>query len=271
MLFSRVNVARRLKPNRGPSRLANNYPFEILKWVLILLLALVTSDLSAGSAPTIATASNFKSTMESLLQSKALNLGKSKNIYASSGKLLAQITNGAPIDVFLSAEPIGEKLDANLVVEGSEFTYAYGQLAFVSRSSDENLPLDSAKNLTCLTIANPKLAPYGRAAIEVVKKLEQQGWQFERIIQGQSVAQAFQFFDSGACDSALVAYAQVLAGNQSAHHRVIPSDWHAPIQQNAIFLKRAENTPGAKQFLEFLQSDSARKIIKDAGYLTDIE
>ena len=238
---------------------------------LALIITTLLTSLCASGKPTIAVASNFKSTMISVVSTQTAHQKQAKTIYASSGKLLAQITNGAPIDVFLSAEPIGEKLDANLVVEGSEFTYAYGQLAFVSRSADENLPLDSATSLTCLAIANPKLAPYGRAAMEVITKLEQQGWRFERIIRGQSVAQAFQFFDSGACDSALVAYAQVLANKQVTHHQLVPSEWHAPIQQNAVLLKRAENMPGAKQFLEFLQSESARKIIKDAGYLTDIE
>lgn len=239
--------------------------------LFLALISMLATHTGVNAQPTIAIASNFKSTMTELLSARISDDRQTKTIFASSGKLVAQISNGAPIDIFLSAEPIGKKLDTRLVVPGSEFTYAYGQLALVSHKSAQHVALDGAKNLSCLAIANPKLAPYGRAALEVIARLKRRDWQFERIVQGQSVAQAFQFFDSGACNNALVAYSQVLSNNKSVHHSVIPSEWHAPIQQNAVLLKRAENATTAEQFLKFLRSESARKIIQDAGYLTDIE
>lgn len=242
-----------------------------IKAGLLVTLMLVSAYSNSKNQINLAAASNFKSTMELLLKRHQSQQSNISTLYSSSGKLLAQIQNGAPIDLFLSAEPISEKLPANFIVADSEFTYAYGRLALISRTNAITLDPSSVLDLSCLAIANPRLAPYGRAAMEVVTKLEQQGWQFERIVQGQSVAQAFQFFDSGACDTALVAYPQVLASKKPIPHLLIPSDLHRPIQQNTVLLKRGENNPEALKFFEFLKSDTASNIIRDAGYLTDIE
>ena len=235
------------------------------------LLILLGASGSLATEPTIATASNFKSTMELLLKRHQSQQSNISTIYSSSGKLLAQIQNGAPIDLFLSAEPISEKLPANFIVADSEFTYAYGRLALISRTNAITLDPSSVLDLSCLAIANPKLAPYGRAADSAIKEMLQLGWRIEKVVKGQSVAQAFQFFDSGACDYALVAHGQVLASPKKITHLLIPKSWHAPIRQNAILLKRGKNNPEALKFFEFLKSDTARKIIRDAGYLTDIE
>jgi len=235
-------------------------------WGIVCLS--IISSASYADVVQIATASNFRASFEALItdyEKKSL-----RPIYASSGKLIAQIRHGAPIDIFLSAEPIGKNLPEELVIKDSEFTYAYGQLALAGRLSQTKSTeqtLESPRTLECLAIANPSLAPYGRAAKQVIRLLENKGWIFERIVKGQSVAQAFQFFDSGACSNALVAYAQVLANAKSIEHTLIPSTWHNPIQQNAILLKRAENNPEALRFFELLKSQEARKIIRDSGYL----
>ena len=237
---------------------------------VVVLITLLTSS-SVLATLTIATASNFKSTMELLLNNHDAQRSNISTVYSSSGKLSAQIQNGAPIDLFLSAEPISGKLPANFTVTDSEFTYAYGRLALISRTSAIALDANSALDLSCLAIANPKLAPYGRAADSAIQEMHQLGWRIEKVVKGQSVAQAFQFFDSGACDYALVAHGQVLASPKKITHLLIPKSWHAPIRQNAILLKRGKNNPEALKFFEFLKSDTARKIIRDAGYLTDIE
>ena len=252
--------------------LDRRFRFNDVHLAFAFLFVFLASSTWANSAPTIGTASNFKSTMGALEKAQAKNwMLEPRILYASSGKLLAQIKNGAPIDIFFSAEPIAEKLPANLVVESSEFTYAIGQLALVTHTDMTTLSFDQTQKISCIAIANPKLAPYGRAAMEVVAKLEQRDWRFERIVQGQSVAQAFQFFDSGACEAALVAFAQVKASNKPVHSILIPSEWHAPIQQNAVLLRRAADNTEAIQFLEFLKTETARNIIRDAGYLTDLE
>jgi len=233
-----------------------------MKSLLLVALSLLSSITLA--ATTVASASNFKPTLDVLLEQS--NVSGLNVVAASTGKLTAQINRGAPFDLFLSADTIGKKIDTDKIVAGSEFTYAFGQLALVS---SESINLDSPKQLRCIAIANPRVAPYGRAAFDSLRNLEQQGWIFDRVIQGQSVAQAFQFFDSGACNNALAAYAQVLAHSKDAHHILIPSDWHSPIRQNAVLLKSGSDKAPAKQFFEFLKSTTARKIIRDAGYLLE--
>lgn len=244
-----------------------NHRKLLLKLLGVVYLSMISSA-SYADVLQIATASNFRAPFETLIENyESTSL---RPVYASSGKLIAQIRHGAPIDIFLSAEPIGKHLPEELIVDGSEFTYAYGQLALVgelSQNKNTEQLLEFPQTLPCLAIANPSLAPYGRAAEQVIKHLEGKGWKFERIVKGQSVAQAFQFFDSGACDHALVAYAQVLANTKKIEHTLIRSTWHEPIQQNAILLKRAENKPEALRFFEFLKSKEARKIIRDSGYL----
>lgn len=214
----------------------------------------------------VATASNFKVTLTKLITE--FNNDDISYSFASTGKLTAQINRGAPFDIFLSADVIGGHVAKDKIISDSEFTYAKGQLALVTQNA---ATLDEAQHIDCVAIANPTVAPYGRAANEALERFRQQGWTFKRVVQGQSVAQAFQFFDSGACESALVAYAQVLAHPKTSKHFVIPNDWHAPIKQNAVLLKRAEHNATAIQFLEFLKSATARKIIRDAGYLLEEE
>lgn len=245
---------------------------KLVKLLILINTALIAFGCNAsGENVNIATASNFRSSMELLLQHPQLNNHLFKTSYASSGKLSTQINHGAPYDVFLSADVIDKTVNAEFQAQGTEFTYAIGQLALVTQTDMPTSSLNQTQSINCLAIANPKLAPYGRAALQTIEQLKTRGVTFEKIIQGQSVAQAFQFFDSGACEAALVAFAQVKASNKPVHSILIPSEWHAPIRQNAVLLKRAANNTHAIRFMEFLKSETARKIIRDAGYLTDLE
>lgn len=272
--------------------------------VAIFLTALSVTNVGKTSEINIASASNFGGTLQALVDTfTKATLVDRKNfniILASTGKHTAQINRGAPIDIFLSADLIGSNLHPSLTVSESEFTYAIGVLSLVSRHALSNLPFDNpprdkqarskpdrdtlskpiaqpelSQSIDCLAIANPRVAPYGQAGLIAAESLKHSGIRVKRLVQGQSIAQAFQFFHTGACNSAFVAKAQVISllheKNDTFNSVDVPQSFHQPIQQNAILLKRAADKVIALKFLEYLKSDEARKIIRAAGYLTDIQ
>ena len=232
----------------------------------LLVVGILLACASASAQTNIASSANFKSTLVRLLEDIDKN-NAYQVITSSTGKLSAQIDRNAPFDIFLSADIISPKLGGK-TVGASEFTYAIGQLALVQKNSAFST-LNAPQHLNCIAIANPLLAPYGRAAEALIDTLTSKGWHFDRVIKGQSVAQAFQFFDTGACDYALVAYAQVLDQAPAPAHILVPAELHPPIRQNAVLLKRAANNAKALHFMAFLKSDSARKIIQEHGYLVE--
>lgn len=254
--------------------------------VVIFLTALSVSNAGKTAEINIASASNFGSTLRELVDTfykSALIDSETFNIIlASTGKHTAQINRGAPFDIFLSADKVGSSIDSSLIMANSEFTYATGILSLVLRHTLNNFNIEHfsqnstfTETIDCLAIANPNVAPYGKAGLSVVESLKKSGLSVSRLVQGQSVAQTFQFFYSGACNTALVAHAQVMSlkneNNVEFSSVEVPQRLHLPIQQNAILLKRAKDKAIALQFMEYLKSDEARKIIRAAGYLTDIQ
>jgi molybdate transport system substrate-binding protein len=240
-----------------------------LIYALVAVFTLFISRPTLSDPVSISTSSNFKMTLDTLVG----NFGSNRTfdiISASTGKLTAQINRGAPYDIFLSADIIGNTLDERHAVKQSEFTYAYGQLALVTKTKLESNDLSKLPDIDCIAIANSSVAPYGRAAEEIITKLSKHGTETGRIIRGQSVMQAWQFFDSGACSWALVAYALVLESEEDIEHVVIPQSYHQPVRQHAILLQRAKNNKQAQHFFEFLKSEQARDIIRNAGYLTEL-
>lgn len=253
---------------------------------VIFLTALSVTNVGKTAEINIASASNFGGTLQELVDTfykatlvdrKTFNI-----ILGSTGKHTAQINRGAPFDIFLSADKIDSSIDSSLVIANSEFTYAKGILSLVfhhtlNNFSTEHFSQNSTftETINCLAIANPNVAPYGKAGLSVVESLKKSGLRISRVVQGQSVAQAFQFFNTGACSTALVAQAQVMllkSGSSAKFGSIkVPQRLHLPIQQNAILLKRAKDKAIAVQFMDYLKSDEARKIIRAAGYLTDIQ
>ena len=193
----------------------------------------------------------------------------------STGKLYAQIINGAPYDVFLAANVREPKHldDDGMIVQGSRFTYAKGRLALCSTT----MALDEEKAKTILSLgkfnrlamANPKTAPYGQAAEAVLKKLKLLNQNRAKIIKGENISQALQFTASGNVDMGFVAVAQVWK-NTSIDLKpcwYIGQSYYPPLEQQAVWLKRAAANPAAKAFVEFLQSEPAKKILsEDFGY-----
>lgn len=221
----------------------------------------------------VAVAANFLVTMEELATQYEAESGIMLNISsASSGKIYAQIMNGAPYDVFLSADQIYTQklIENNKALRKSRFVYARGTLVLWSRSKkliDQNTLLRD--NFKYLSIANPKLAPYGAAAEEVMSALGVKDALKRKIVKGESVGQAFQFVATGNAEYGFVAASQVLNTRNTMNRSdywLVPSDLYTPILQEAVMLSRSSGDVAARDFMSFLQSSVAKAIIGKYGY-----
>ncbi|MCG7198242.1 molybdate ABC transporter substrate-binding protein [Marinobacter pelagius] len=239
-----------------------------------LLLATLSLSASADMV-TAAVAANFTGTMQKLMPLFEQRTGHQvRASYGSTGKLYAQIRQGAPFDVFLAADRERPELleQQELGVPGSRFTYARGRLALWSRSQEAfNDPEAylSANAGARLAIGNPRTAPYGVAAMEALDTLGLQDTIGRRLVRGDSIAQTFQFVATGNAEAGFVALAQLRAWNgESGASWVVPASLHRPIEQQAILLTRSENPEAARAWLDFLASEEARAIIEKDGYDT---
>jgi len=246
---------------------------KYLNWIPVLIFGLLT-HVAAADEVHVAVASNFAAPMEKIAAEFARDTGNLALVSSGgTGKLYAQIKNGAPFEIFLSAdEATPAKLEKEgLSVAGSRFTYAIGKLVLWSPKPGYVGPQGEVLkkgDFRHLAIANPKLAPYGRAAQEV---LEKQGvWQplQSRLVFGENIAQTHQFVSSGNAELGFVALSQIR--QDSAEHQgsfwLVPQTLHAPIRQDAILLARGKGKTAAEQLLKYLKSDKATTIIKRYGY-----
>lgn len=195
-----------------------------------------------------------------------------KASFGSTGKLYAQIKNGAPYDVFLSADQRRPDLleREGATVAGTRFTYAIGRLALWSADPDRvdaaGAVLQSGK-IDRLAIANPNTAPYGVAALEVLKRLGVYEGLRHRLIQGQSISQVLQFVGTGNASLGFIAVAQLNSLTTSTGSAwVVPQALYDPIRQDAVLLRHAAPNPAAREFHAFLRGPQARRVIEDLGY-----
>jgi molybdate transport system substrate-binding protein len=227
----------------------------------------------------IAVASNFAPTLKNLL----VRFNKNEEhfpqpliIAASSGTLFLQIKHGAAFDLFLSADAQRPQLltDTYYALEHSQQTYAYGQLALWSANPtidifSNGLFSTLKNNQQRLAIANPKSAPYGKAAQQALENL--QLWQSyqHRLIQGINIGQTFQQTRSQAVNLGIVSNSQLVLNNLSGV--LIPLYLYQPIKQQLVILKRSEQSDQAQRFVEFLLSKQSQQFIADSGYATMTE
>jgi molybdate transport system substrate-binding protein len=219
----------------------------------------------------IATASNFKTAMVDIATLFEQESGHEVMLISgSSGKHYAQIVNGAPFDAFFSADeerPIRlEK--SGLAIPGSRFTYAIGKLVLWSPQAglvDAQGAVLNKAGFRHLAIANPDLAPYGRAAKEVLLSLGVWDEIGDRLVRGENVNQAFQFVHSRNAELGLVAFSQLKAAPAGGSYWLIPQDLYQPIRQQAVLLS---DKPAARDFLESVQSEESREMIAEHGYQT---
>ncbi len=245
---------------------------------IVPLLAVAASLLSTvvyADVLSVAVASNFSVAMEELVERYESRTGQAVRVSrASTGKLYAQVVNGAPFDVLLAADAERPALleASGLAVAGSRFTYAVGRLVLWSRdprlaSSDCREAL-SASGGGRVAVANPDTAPYGAAAREALNALG--FWQGirGRLVIGESVGQTLHFVASGNAALGFIAAAQLKSPNlpATACQWAVPAALHSPIEQQAVLLRPAEGDTDALAFLRFLRGAEARRIIADNGY-----
>lgn len=239
-----------------------------------LLLALVLS-LGAGPAfaaeTKVAVAANFTEPAKAIAARFKARTGHDATLsFGSSGQFYTQIANGAPYEVFLSADrERPEKAEAEgLGVVGSRFTYAVGRLVLYSKTPglvDGRGAVLATARFQKIAIADPRTAPYGAAAVEVMRKRGLYGALQPKIVQGTSITQTFQFVETGAAEVGFVALSQ-LSGVPGGSRWVVPASEHTPIDQQAVLLKTGANSVAAKAFIAFLKGPEAKAIIRKYGY-----
>ena len=240
--------------------------------VLLAFFLLHVSDALAKELR-IAVASNFLLPLKALSKNFKESTGhKVVVISGSTGKLYAQIKQGAPFDILLAADSIRPELleKEGIGVPGSRFTYAVGRLVLWSK--DSKLPLKNDlqvlnhKNFRYLAIANPKTAPYGKAAEQVLRKKGFWEQIQNRLVRGENISQTFQFVMTGNADIGFIALSQLRKNQGLGFSWIVPQEWHDPIQQQCILLKRAKTNKAAQQFLNFIKSNRIQKQIESYGY-----
>lgn len=233
---------------------------------LILTLSIACSNATAETI-TVACASNFKPTLEKLARAfEQQSKHRIRISSASSGVLFAQINNGAPFQLFFSADAIRpEKLVASgKANEKSLTTYAIGRLVLLHHQAYTTDPEQVIAHAKRIAIANPAIAPYGVAAKSLLNN-----WPVQKdaqVLQGNNIAQALQFFQSGHADAALVA-ASLLSTQQRQSGIDVTTLLTRPIRQKAVLINSQKSTDAAMAFMAFIRSGTARQIITDSGYL----
>lgn len=218
-----------------------------------------------------ATAANFADAAAELARRWEARSGARVRVVAgASGPFAAQILRGAPFDVFLSADAARARAVAQAAGTGdSLFTYAVGRLALWSRDrgrlDGEGRVLRAPGAFRRLAIADPAAAPYGQAAVEALRALGLLDALRPRIVQGASIAQAYQFVATGAAELGLVAWSQVLA-HPGGSRWLVPERLHAPIAQAACLTAAGAREPAAAAFLQWLRGPEAVAAIRRFGY-----
>ena len=245
---------------------------RLFTWFLFVVVTLAVAPALAEQV-LVAVAANFVPPFREIAIEFERTTGHNVQVAAgSSGNFYSQIKNGAPFDVFFSADNERPKLlgEEGFGVKDSRFTYAIGRLVLWSPNADlikgeETLRFKQYKRLT---IANPKTAPYGLAAMQAMQKLELWEGIQSQIVMGESLGQTMGFIESGNAQLGFVALSQVLdpkiKGKGSRWD--VPNNLHEPIQQDVILLTKGKNNPAAKALKEFIGSPQAKAIIERYGY-----
>ena len=238
----------------------------------LAVLGALASPAQAGQT-NVAVAANFTEPVKEIAALFKQKTGHEAILsFGASGPLLAQIAHEAPFQVFLSADEERPKaaVEQGLAIKSTLLTYAVGKLVLWSRVLDVSNGSAALKaaSFSKLAIANPNAAPYGRAAIEAMQALNLYDALKAKIVQGNSIAQTFQFVDTKNAELGFVALSQ-LFGVTEGTRWLVPQNLYAPIRQDAVLLKKGENDEASKAFLEFLKGPEARAIIEKFGYALD--
>lgn len=242
---------------------------------LLVVLAVGLSLLAGASAiaaeTRVAVAANFTEPAKAIAAKFEARTGHKATLnFGSSGQFYTQIANGAPFEVFLSADaerPTKAEAEG-LAVASTRFTYATGRLVLWSRTPglvDARGAVLARGKFEKLAIAEPRSAPYGLAAVETLTRLGLQDTLKPKIVTGSSITQAYQYVQTGAAELGFVALSQVIA-ERGGSRWIVPTSNHTPIDQQAVLLKTGAGNDAAKAFLQFLKGPEAKAIVRRYGY-----
>lgn len=245
-----------------------------LRNALFLACSVLMSGAALADEVQVAVAANFTAPIQAIAEGFEKDTGhKLVASFGATGQFYAQIRNGAPFEVFLSADDTTPaKLEnEGVTVKGSRFTYATGTLALWSAKPgyvDDKGEVLKGQNYQHLSIANPKAAPYGLAATQVLDKLGLTQATRSRLVEGQSISQAYQFVSSGNAELGFVALSQIYKDGKltSGSAWVVPAELHDPIRQDAVILDKGKDNPAAQALVDYLKGPKAGEIIKSFGY-----
>jgi molybdate transport system substrate-binding protein len=249
------------------------------RWLLLVVVLLAwwgRADVFAQPVH-VAVAANFAAPMKRLATDFEQGSGHKLLLsFGATGKLAAQIRNGAPFDVLLAADTasVQQLAQERLLVVGSAFTYATGRLMLWSLQPalvDAKGDVLQRQGFKHLALAAPKLAPYGAAAMQTLTRLGLAEALAPKLVQGESIAQTYSFVASSNAELGFVALSQVWENGALTKGSgwLVPAALHDPLRQQAALLKRAANNPGAHALLQFLKTDQAKAVIRSFGYETD--
>ena len=250
---------------------------KLLACFFVLFGSLMGTSQAVADELKVAVASNFYPTMKLIAKHFELRIAGSSGqhhkvilIPGSSGKHYAQIINGAPFDVFFSADIERARMleQEGRVVVGTRFTYALGKLILwssIDHYVDSKGEVLNKKDFRYLAIANPKLAPYGKSAEEALRLLKLWENLQGRLVRGENIAQTFQFISSGNAKLGFVAYSQIKkpALSIGGSFWEVPQTLYKPIEQQAVLLK---DSYIGREFLSFVKSDESLRVIFESGY-----
>jgi molybdate transport system substrate-binding protein len=231
------------------------------------------SPIDRMACQVLAGASNFRVALDEIVAEFESRTSHRVTItMGSTGQLYAQIVNGAPFDVFLAADRERPRrlAEQGIGVPESVFTYATGRLALWSRDpqriGEDSLATLADTDFRWLAMAEPAVAPYGAAARQVLETLGAWAAVEGRIVTGQNVAQAFAMAQTGNAELGLVALTYAMAYRGGGSYVVVPPEWHDPIRQDAVLLRRGASNQAALDFVEWLKSREAAAIVASFGY-----
>jgi molybdate transport system substrate-binding protein len=234
-------------------------------------LSLMLGGAALAGETKVAVAANFTDAAKAIAARFKARTGHEATLsFGSSGQFYTQIANGAPYEVFLSADverPQRAETEG-LAVPGSRFTYATGRLVLFSKEPglvDGRGAVLAKGKFEKLSLADPKTAPYGQAAVETLTRRKLYDGLKPKIVTGGSITQAYQYVQTGAAELGFVALSQVV-DEKGGSRWLVPAGDHTPIEQQAVLLKSGANSAAAKAFLTFLKSGEAKAIIRRYGY-----
>ncbi|WP_260954750.1 molybdate ABC transporter substrate-binding protein [Pseudomonas citri] len=247
---------------------------RLTRFAPLLLTTLFTVGAVQADEVQVAVAANFTAPIQAIAADFEKATGhKLVAAYGATGQFYTQIKNGAPFEVFLAADDTTPaKLESEGdTVKGSRFTYAIGTLALWSAKDgyvDSQGQVLKGNGFEHLSIANPKAAPYGLAATQVLDKLGLSAQVKSKIVEGQNITQAYQFVSTGNAELGFVALSQIYKDGKvtSGSAWIVPAQLHDPIKQDAVILSKGRDNPAALALVDYLKGPKATAIIQSYGY-----